>query len=704
MSFLSPWVLAGLAAVAIPIVIHLLNKFRVKTTDWAAMKLLMDSVRREEKRVKMDDLLLLILRCAMIAIAVLAFARPVLKGIGSNDDSGGPVAAVILLDNSASMGRMEGATQRFDLAKQEIRTWLDGLHSRSEVAMILASQVPVSLIAEPVNDPSLLKKALDEADLSDKGSDLQQALGQAIDALRQVDDRPKEIRLYTDAQRSALRDPETLKRLAREHPEIAIRPFVIGSAEDGNLGIVSLEASGGIPSTATPVRFHAKVLNAGNAEVKDLALAFTVDGKTPAGSVTFAKIAAGETAEADIEIEISEAGPHSITAELPTDSLAADNRRSVAVDVARRRDVVLASDDGQAPSALYLAKALAPVSADKAGQYFLAPLPATTADLPQMLNAGDGDLPFAVFLCEASVISPELAEALDGYVNKGGNLVIMPGAQSEVERWQASPTLAVLLPAKLSAAAELDPDAPGKSWQGKDFVHPVSRFWNDPANGKLASVTFSKRFPLVAGGAGSEVILAFSDGTPSVIEARHGEGSVVLFSFPLSPEWSNLPLHPSCVPFFQRFMGYLDRQSQGSLNLQPGEMFRMACAPEAAGKSFTVKMPGEDEARSAGEVSSASDGSLLRYEDTWRAGAYEVAIDGEHVATFAVQLDPEESQLDPISAEDLKQWTTAPRETSFTSNRMVVLKEYLPTLLWILVVAAILESVMACIISRARLA
>ena len=146
MSFLSPIVLGGLAAVGVPIVIHLLNKFRVRTTDWGAMRFLTDIVQKNQRRVKMDDLILLILRCLLVALAVIAFARPVLKGLGMGGQSGSPVAAVILLDNSASMGQTGGAASRFDLAKDEIRGWVGKQGSQSLAALYLVSSRTTPLI------------------------------------------------------------------------------------------------------------------------------------------------------------------------------------------------------------------------------------------------------------------------------------------------------------------------------------------------------------------------------------------------------------------------------------------------------------------------------------------------------------------------------------------------------------------------------
>ncbi|MEZ0388631.1 MAG: BatA domain-containing protein, partial [Verrucomicrobium sp.] len=72
MSFLTPLMLAGLAAISLPVLMHLMNRFRAKSTDWAAMRFLEISVRRNERRVRLEDLFLLLLRCLIVALAVLA--------------------------------------------------------------------------------------------------------------------------------------------------------------------------------------------------------------------------------------------------------------------------------------------------------------------------------------------------------------------------------------------------------------------------------------------------------------------------------------------------------------------------------------------------------------------------------------------------------------------------------------------------------
>src|SRR5271169_4285378 len=103
MTFLNIGALFGLAAIGIPIVIHLLNKFQVKEVTWAAMRFLRESIEKNQRRLQMEDILLLLLRCLLVALLILVLSRPTwqsaTKSTGSHQ-----VAAVIIIDNSYSMG------------------------------------------------------------------------------------------------------------------------------------------------------------------------------------------------------------------------------------------------------------------------------------------------------------------------------------------------------------------------------------------------------------------------------------------------------------------------------------------------------------------------------------------------------------------------------------------------------------------------
>ena len=76
MSFLNPIMLFGLAAVSVPIIIHLLNRRKFQKVVWAAMKFLQISVEQNQRRMRVEDMILLALRCLLLALLALALARP----------------------------------------------------------------------------------------------------------------------------------------------------------------------------------------------------------------------------------------------------------------------------------------------------------------------------------------------------------------------------------------------------------------------------------------------------------------------------------------------------------------------------------------------------------------------------------------------------------------------------------------------------
>src|SRR5580658_9200996 len=119
MPFLGPWFLMGLlglAGAAIPIVLHFFFRSRYRTVPWAAMEFLLTSIEQTSRRLKFQELLLLIMRCAVLLFLALAMARPAWSLVG-NRGGRDAVDAVFVIDNSFSMGAREGAKTRFDLAK-----------------------------------------------------------------------------------------------------------------------------------------------------------------------------------------------------------------------------------------------------------------------------------------------------------------------------------------------------------------------------------------------------------------------------------------------------------------------------------------------------------------------------------------------------------------------------------------------------------
>ena len=709
MSFLHPMMLAGLAAVSVPIIIHLLNKFRVRTTDWGAMRFLLDSIQKNQKRVKMEDLILLILRCLLVALAVLAFARPVLTALvqGGGDD-GEPVAAIVILDNSASMSQSAGATTLFDQAKKEIGGWLDKQPSQSLAALYLVSNRTEPLIPKPAADLGLFRKLLAEAETSDRGTDLAQGVRLAVESLKTVTGRPREIRIYTDGQAAGWEKSAEIVKLASENPDIRIKPVIIGDKAQDNVGLVALRADGGVVASRQPCRFQVEVANYGANPVENVKVTLAIGKGPPVGDVTIARIEPGASQAAGIVVSFPDPGPQAITASIPPDAFAADNKRTAALDVVSQMNVLVAEENPSAPAldrdGFFVANALVPLSSDQVSKHFLAAIPTGISDLPAELANKNNTATQAIFLCNPGPLSSTVTDALKAYIERGGNLIIFPGPQTNPEEWKANATLQALLPAELGIPTEEAEGAAARSWQATAFSHPVTALWNDSSQGSLSAVKFFRHFPLTLKKAGSpRVIVQLANGEPSVVEWTLGEGNVVLFNSTATPEWNNLPLHPAFVPFLQRLMGHLNRRNESRLILAPGEAFRKPVDDQWKGSDFSVQRPDSEAARTAGQVVSDDKQSFIRYAATDKAGIYRVNVGSDLLAMFSVQMAPAESDLRKVDPSVLTELENVKRgETGAQAMRSVVTKEFWTILIWIVAAIFVVEALMAHRISHAR--
>ena len=143
MSFLNTIMLAGLAAVAVPIIIHLLNRRKFKTVTWAAMKFVKLSVDQNQRRMRIEDLILLLIRCALVALLALALARPALKDSSTDVLGQAKVTGIVILDNSYSMDlRLKagesgdsGGGATFEQARKAAKATVDALPGVAEMAI-----------------------------------------------------------------------------------------------------------------------------------------------------------------------------------------------------------------------------------------------------------------------------------------------------------------------------------------------------------------------------------------------------------------------------------------------------------------------------------------------------------------------------------------------------------------------------------------
>ncbi|MCX5658557.1 MAG: BatA and WFA domain-containing protein, partial [Planctomycetota bacterium] len=191
MALLAPLMLVGLAALALPVLIHLLDRTRTVLVDWPTLRFLKVARKESANRARLKHLLVFLARCLLVILVVLAMAKPYRRTESWAPPPALPQTLVVVIDNSYSMGYREGGTDRtrFERAKAMAVEQIGALAIEDEVAVILANDTTATLIDRPTRDHAQAQKIVRAAKLSTRTTDLGPAVLQAF-ALGQLDAPP----------------------------------------------------------------------------------------------------------------------------------------------------------------------------------------------------------------------------------------------------------------------------------------------------------------------------------------------------------------------------------------------------------------------------------------------------------------------------------------------------------------------------------
>ena len=664
MTFLNPWLLAGIGAIAAPIVIHMMMRLRVRRMKWAAMRFLHVVVQRTERRLRIEDLLLLLLRCLLLIFLALALARPAFRA-GGISAGGGSRTVVIALDNSYGMGLTDGGASRFDNGRKAAQQIVDALPLGSRAALILFSNVARPVIAEPAADLNLVRKMIGQAALTDRGFNAHPALRMALDILKRHAGEQGQVYMITGAQATGWKEMAAMRNEMTQ-AGAGIEIVVPGPGEQPNLGVSALTLGGAMAPAGAAARFSIEATNYGREDAHNVTVDLSIDGEAPSDLAVIGVIPAGESRRVSLFGKVRTAGYHAVSAQLPPDHLAADDRRTMVVRAVEEvRVLLVAGDAGATPregDAFFLERALAPVASEDRDRYFIKARSVPAAELAGAKLA-DFD---AVALLDVPRLEQATVADLEKYVREGGGLMIFPGEKTDAAFYtEALGKNLGMLPAAMGAAwGTAGGRGKFRTLQGPPYEHPMVSIWQDPAAGTLATARFYKGIGLeplaaAAGGEGGEpvTVVNYADGTPAIVERTWGSGRVIEFSSSGNAAWNDLPAHPAFVPLMQRALGRLVTRRDEALNIPVGTAFTYPARPEWLYKEMTVAKPAASPgAGDKSKVGLIGGAPLLRYEDTDHAGVYDVAIDSEPPATmrFAAQINPEGSRLEPLPDAELK--------------------------------------------------
>ena len=556
--------LTGLAALAVPIIIHLLRNRRFEQADLGSLRFLRQAVQETTRWRRLRDVLLLFLRLLAIALLVALFARPYFAGAAGQRDR--DTETIVLLDASGSMtGRLLG------------RPLWDTVR---EVGREIVAKLPDSartVVAAFADQPALTPDLPDQP-AAGAGTDYAAALSWAADRLQASPSRIKEIVLVTDLQRSGL-PPQPLPNWPAD---VTVRLREVPQPGPHNLAVAGVTCL--TPFPAAEARFAVQFVCSGTPPPGTLDVSFQIAGREAESR----SLPMG-TQEAVFSVTQPPVGICRGSVRLASaDAWSGDDRLDFAVTLWRPLRLLLV-DGHPAPvnqdsGAYFLATALAGAR-DGAGRaaYIL-----ETRNEVAGLEGAD-----AVWLCDVPAIPEAQAKALADAVKRGIGLVVFLGDNADAAALR-SLRQAGLLPAAVSARPVPVPETIAE-W---DITHPVMRAFGGAETGTLRRIVLRDAFELKPD-QGSVVLAQLAGGRPALVAGTLDSGRMVLVGNPCSRAWTDWPTERIYLPLMREIAAHVTglRERSGGLVTRPASIATPGTPGLHEGETLTMVVPDPREVR-----------------------------------------------------------------------------------------------------------
>jgi len=720
MTFLNAALLAGIAALAIPIIIHLFHKSRFQVVKWGAMHLLEAVIRTNQRRIRIEQLILLLIRCAIPAILALAMARPVWKGVEKLMGEA-KTSTVILLDNSYSMEAGRTGVSNFSLARDEANRLVGELRRGSDVQVVLMGEGGSTLLDEPTYDTARVVQALNKLTPGFGTATVPAALDFSAGVLQQMHESARNVVVMTDFQRVSFEATEnaTLGQMLTRMKKLPVAPnitfFDVGQEVRDNVAIESLDFSRLMVGVGQKIQIRANLRNHGDASYPDLRVYFKADGKEK----TVSQIALGPHQKGQVLFShaFDAPGSHVVEVYADADSLKADNGFLAAIAVRDKLPVLLVNGDPSAEPLKgetdFAEIALQPYGA---GKVELADLIKTRVVRPEEIDAKKLTESAVVILANVRKLNDDQLRALEDFVRNGGGLLLFAGNRIDAS-WYNSSLLKDgkgLLPFALGPlSGDLKETAPSVAILSQRSDNPALELFNDPRNGSLSDSAIKLWFrttepPPSMGAPETTTLARLESGDPFLVEKTFGEGRVIACTSSIDADWSNLPMRPFYVPLLQRLSVYLASTIYPPRNLDVGKPIVAFLPPADAGKKALLVTP--EGATLELPIVKKGERGIVEFAATQRPGLYTLTPPGGSATHYVINASRRESDLQKLTPKEMSDLAKehdvalvhSGAEYKQLDHTRRFGREHWKTLLWVLLALCFLELLLAQRFARAK--
>jgi hypothetical protein len=635
MNFLAPAFLSGMAAIAVPLIIHLIHRERKAVIEFPSLMFLERIPYRSVRRQKIRHLLLLILRCIALAMLVAAFARPFFQRRHTAVGASGAKELVVLLDRSASMGYGNRWNKARDAAKKAV----GGLGPTDHATLVLFAG-DAQVASEPMAAPNRVIAAINAATLGSEGTRYAPALKLASQIVAASTLPQRQVLLISDYQKVGWVN----------HNEIVfplgtvVTPIDLGGATAPDVAVAQVTTDRDSTGDRDKVNVAARLTNTG-ALAKLVTATLSIGGRdVQTKSVNLPAIGAQQVAFTAIAVP---SGATRGIVRVTPDSLTQDDAMNFTIAPDEAVPVLLVEPAGaRTNQSLFLSRALA--IGDR-------PSFRVTEKDVNSLTPRDFDGRALVVLDEVAPPSGPVGAKLRALLDGGGGIVIVPGA-SRVESWPAE--WRAILPAQVGTVVDRTGDA-GGTLSSLDYAHPIFELFNAPRSGDFSTARFY-RYRSLTPQAGSAVAARFDDGSPALVERAIGAGKLVMWASSLDAYWTNLPLQPVFLPFVHQVAKHVGRYADPRPSYIAGEVLDLSrhgelTSPFTAGRGadsaseLTLDAPSSTRER----VTASGPGHLISLREQ---GFYELRGRTTPIGSgrpIAVNVEAAESDLSHMDPHDV---------------------------------------------------
>jgi hypothetical protein len=623
MNFLVPAFLAGLAALAVPVVLHLRHRDKETPQRFPSLMFLDRLPIRTSQQRRITDWPLLLLRALALILMVLAFARPFMRERRVAGTAQAARTVIVLLDRSLSMSHRDVWPAALDSARRVINS----LAPDDRVAVVLFDDE--AEIVQPLGiDRAAALGALAKARPGAAGTRYAAGLRAARQLVADEGADRVEVVVISDLQRTGVSGVAGLELPA----SFAIRVAAVGAANRANARIGAVDARRAERGGRQQVSIRTRIESRGAPSPRRMSAMLRLNGR-PSGTVMVDVPATGDVPVVFESVPLP-SGMVSGEITIDSDALAADDsaRFTFAADDALRV-LLVAREDVSADETAYFERALA-VSGS----------PSVRIERVRggSLSARTLDGVALAMLWDTPVPSGGAGTALAEWVQRGGGLLVAAGS-----RLSARASSTSLIPASSSGRSERGGDQ-GASLGDIRVDHPLLAPFRE-ARSALYAPRFM-RYARLEPEARTDVVARFDDGTAALVERREGAGRVVMVGVPLDARGGDFPLQPAYLPFVRRLVLHTSGRDATVLARATGESWLLP----GALREPVVSTPGGSIVRPARD----SRGATVALRETGIYSLYDGSVRGAPLRVLAANAPAAESDLTPLAPAELLLGTT----------------------------------------------